>query len=269
MSEQNVALEISVIEASLSMLNDNEKIHIAKKQNIKSRIAKIKQTPKAKKIDFISEYQDLRNKFSPLFSKDERPEILFRPHQSGIINPIKNYKTFPKLQLSPLLCNLKYADFEKTALALYADDITSSCIVNPNQVKNIPEIYQLIKNAKSIQKNKFYYIYDMDEFKQIRAKVFKNFKKIAPNFQAQCQSFYLQNKKKNKAEISLTPYQRYCLVNNPKYIFDASKPDIRHDVEMTDLQVNQTLQLFYQQKNNYENAISQLILHPKGKNKLS
>lgn len=259
MSEQNAAFEISVIEASLSMLNDNEKIHIVRKQNIKSRIGKIKQMPKAKKINFIAEYQDLRNKFSSFFSKDETPEILFRPHQSGIINPIKNYKTFPELQISPLLCNLKYADFEKTALALYADDITSSCIVNPNQVKNIPEIYQLIKNAKSIQKNKFYYIYDMDEFKQIRSKVFKNFKKIAPNFQAQCQSFYLQNKNMQEAEISLTPYQRYCLVNNPKYIFDASKPDVRHDVEMTDLQINQTLQLFRSEQNNFkENLISQL-----------
>ena len=259
MSEQNVAFEISVIEASLSMLNDNEKIHLNKKQSLKSRINKIKQTPKANKIDFMAEYQDLRSKLSPLFPKDETPEILFRPHQSGIINPIKNYKTFPSLQMNPLLCNLKYADFEKTALALYADDITSSCIVNPKQVKNIPELYQLINKAKGIQKNKFYYIYAMDEFKQIRGKVLSNFKKIVPNFQAQCQSFYLQNKKIKETEISLTPYQKYCLINNPKYIFDASKPDIRHDIELTDLQINQTLQLFRnEQKNFKENLISQL-----------
>lgn len=255
MSEQNVAFEISVIEASLSMLNNNEKIHLNKKQSIKSRINKIKQTPKAKKIDFLVEYQDVRRKLSPLFSKDETPEILFRPHQIGIINPIKNYKTFPSLQMNPLLYNLKYTDFEKMALALHADDITSFCIVNPKQIKNIPEIYQLIKNAKGIQKNKFYYIYDMDEFKQIRTKVFKNLKKIAPNFQAQCQSFYLQNKKIKETEISLTPYQRYCLVNNPKYIFDASKPDIRHDIEMTDLQINQTLQLFRQNNQSFKDML--------------
>ena len=190
MSEQNVAFEISVIEASLSMLNDNEKLHLNKKQSLKARIAKIKQAPKTKKINFVAEYQDLRSKLSPFFSKDETPEILFRPHQIGIITPIKNYRKFPPLQINPLLCNLKYADFEKTALALYADDITSSCIVNPKQIKNIPEIYQLIRNAKSIQKNKFYYTYDMDEFKQIKAKILKNFKKIASNFQASCQSFY-------------------------------------------------------------------------------
>lgn len=255
MSEQNAAVEISVIEASLSMLNDNEKLHLIRKQNIKSRIGKIKQTPKTKKINFIAEYQDLRNKLSPLFSEDEKPEILFRPHQTGIISPIKNYKKLPKLQISPLLCNLKYADFEKTALALYADDITSFYIVNPNQVKNIREIYQLINNAKNIQKNKLYYIYDMDEFKKIRATIFKNFKKIAPNFQAQCQSFYLQNKNNKQPEISLTPYQRYCLINNPKYIFDASKPDVRHDVEMTDLQINQTLQLFRQNNQSFKDVL--------------
>lgn len=266
MSEQNAAFEIRVIEASLSLLNDNEQIHLNQKQSLKSRIAKIKQTPKAKKINFITEYQDLRNKFSPLFSKDEIPEILFRPHQIGIINPIKNYKTFPTLQINPLLCNLKYADFEKTALALYADDITTSCIVNPKQIKNIPNLYKLINNAQSIQKNKFYYTYDMSEFKQIKTEIFKNFRQIVPNFQSQCQSFYLQNQKKNEAKISLTPYQRYCLVNNPKYIFDARKPDIRHDVEMTDLQINQALQLFRnEQKNFRENLISQLDKEQKHK----
>ncbi len=266
MSEQNVAFEISVIEASLSMLNDNEKLHLNKKQSLKARIAKIKQAPKTKKINFVAEYQDLRSKLSPFFSKDETPEILFRPHQIGIITPIKNYRKFPLLQINPLLCNLKYADFEKTALALYADDITSFCIVNPKQIKNIPEIYQLIRNAKSIQKNKFYYIYDMDEFKQIKAKILKNFKKIGSNFQASCQSFYLQNKKVKETEISLSPYQRYCLVNNPKYIFDANKPDIRHDIEMTDMQINQTLQLFRSKPNNFkENLISQLSNEQKRK----
>lgn len=264
MSEQNAAFEISVIEASLSILNDNEKLHIVKKQNIQSHISKIKQTRKAKKINFVAEYQDLRSKLSPLFSKDETPEILFRPHQIGIITPIKNYKKFPSLQINPLLCNLKYADFEKTALALYADDITTSCIVNPKQVKNIPEIYQLINNAHSIQKNKFYYIYDMNEFKQIRTKILKNFKKIVPNFQVSCQSFYLQNKKIKETEISLTPYQRYCLVNNPKYIFDSNKPDICHDMSTSEEQLNQTLALFRRPQQSFkENLVAQMEKSPK------
>ena len=259
MSETNTAFEISVIEASLSLLNDNEKMHQQKKQNIKSRIAKIKQEQKPKKIDFMAEYQDLIEKLSPLFSSKEKPIMLFKPHQTGIISPLKNYKTFPALQINPVLCRLNYADFEKTALILYADDITAYYMVNPKQAKDFAEVYQSVKQAKFIQRNKFYCLYDMEEFKQIRTKVFKNFNKIVPNFQALCQSFYLQNKNNRQELVSLTPYQRYCLVNDPKYIFDAGKPDIRHDMDIIGEQINQTLALFRQPQRSFkENLIAQI-----------
>lgn len=261
MLESEIKTALAANDVSLNLINEAADAHASRKQSLQDKINAIKNSktitpqaqqqkqavsPKESKTDFVEEYRDLMNKIDFGFKAPDREEandyFRHRPPSLGLISSDLNKITTKKemqsseLDINPRLAVLSYADFQKIALAQKSEDITNDILrnhINGNDslIKDFPELQETVSNLQTLGKNQHNIHYDIEEFNQVQALVLRDFNRLYPNFNKQCQSVYNENKDRSQPDIELSKYQRYCVLSGVGFIPNINRPDIRHDME--------------------------------------
>ena len=273
MLESEIKIALAANDVSLGLINEAAGRHAFRKQSLKDKINTIKNgkiaasqaAPTSQKqtalkqehkTDFVEEYRDLINKIDFGFKAPDKEEandyFRHRPPSLGLISSDLNKITTKKemqssgLDINPRLAVLGYADFQKIALAQKSEDITNDILrnhINGNDslIKDFPELQETVGKLQTLGKNHNNIHYEIEEFNQVQALVLRDFNRLYPNFNKQCQSVYNENKDRTKPDIELSKYQRYCVLSGVGFIPNINRPDIRHDMESKEVLYDMTV----------------------------